>query len=85
MLHEKGVLYAPDYVINSGGLISVFYEGEPADKIMAMIYDQVFGVLDRIFGMSMDTNMDCATIADDLSRKMLSEKQYAPMAQRQAA
>lgn len=85
LLHDKGVLYAPDYVINSGGLISVFYEGEPADKIMAMIFDQVFGVLDRIFGMSMDKNMDCATIADELSTKMLSEKQYAPMPQRQAA
>ena len=26
MLREKGILYAPDYVINAGGLINVFHE-----------------------------------------------------------
>jgi glutamate dehydrogenase/leucine dehydrogenase len=26
ILHERGVLYAPDYVVNAGGLLSVLYE-----------------------------------------------------------
>lgn len=26
MLRERGILYAPDYVVNAGGLINVFYE-----------------------------------------------------------
>lgn len=29
MLHERGILYAPDYVVNAGGLINVSIETEP--------------------------------------------------------
>ncbi|HUP93080.1 MAG TPA: Glu/Leu/Phe/Val dehydrogenase dimerization domain-containing protein [Solimonas sp.] len=28
VLMERGVLYAPDYVINAGGIIDIYYEGE---------------------------------------------------------
>ncbi|HKY93131.1 MAG TPA: amino acid dehydrogenase, partial [Nevskiaceae bacterium] len=27
MLRDRGVLYAPDYVINAGGIINIHYEG----------------------------------------------------------
>jgi leucine dehydrogenase len=29
ILRDKGVLYAPDYVINAGGIINVYYETAP--------------------------------------------------------
>ena len=29
ILREKGILYAPDYVINAGGIINVYYETAP--------------------------------------------------------
>ena len=32
LLHEKGILYAPDFVINSGGLIQVADELEGFNK-----------------------------------------------------
>jgi len=31
-LHEKGILYAPDYVVNAGGLLSLLYEIGEADE-----------------------------------------------------
>lgn len=74
MLHKKGILYAPDYVINSGGLISVFYEGETADSVMEMIGRQVEMTLDRIFMLSKRENVDTASLADDLAARMLREK-----------
>lgn len=42
-LYDRGILYAPDYVINSGGLINVFvelegYSDERASEKMAQIY-----------------------------------------------
>ncbi len=74
MLMERGILYAPDYVINAGGLISVFYEGESKDSIMEMVGKQVSGALERIFMTSMEKGMDTATIADQLAEEMLQEK-----------
>lgn len=77
MLKDKNILYAPDYVINAGGLISVYYEGEARDKIMALIGDQVDRTLDRIFSLSGTKDMDTATIADDLAAKMLEENNFS--------
>ncbi len=35
MLHEQGIFYAPDYLVNSGGLISVVHEfEESADSLL---------------------------------------------------
>lgn len=51
MLHEKGIIYAPDYVINSGGVINVAdelngYNEERALKKVAKIYQNVEKVLE---------------------------------------
>ena len=31
-LHARGILYAPDYVVNAGGLISILWERGDADR-----------------------------------------------------
>jgi leucine dehydrogenase len=54
MLLERGILYAPDYVINAGGVINVAAELEPGGynvvtarrRVMA-IYDNVLSVIER--------------------------------------
>lgn len=50
-LHEMGILYAPDYVINAGGLINVYneltkYSEERATNIVLKIYDNVKKVIE---------------------------------------
>ncbi len=50
ILHQRGVIYAPDYVINSGGLINVNAEVEGWDlersrKKAAEIYDTILRIL----------------------------------------
>lgn len=55
MVREKGILYAPDYVINAGGLINVFqelagYDADLAKKKAGKIYDtllEVYAEADR--------------------------------------
>lgn len=49
MLKEKGILYAPDYVINAGGLINVYqelqgYNAESARTRAAGIYDTLLHI-----------------------------------------
>ena len=50
-LHELGIIYAPDYVINAGGVINVAdelegYNYERALKKVEMVYDNVAKVLE---------------------------------------
>ncbi len=50
-LWKKGILYAPDYVINAGGLISALYEMGRCDKatvirMTADIYDRLRAIFD---------------------------------------
>ncbi len=55
MIKDKGILYAPDFVINAGGLINVYYEllNQPKEKVEAdlkLIYDrllEIFEIADR--------------------------------------
>jgi leucine dehydrogenase len=51
-LHARGILYAPDYAINAGGLVNVAQEvlGYDADKARdktLKIYDTIFDIADR--------------------------------------
>ena len=52
-LHKRGILYAPDYVINAGGIISVAAERErdaDAEQVMARIariHDRTLQLLKR--------------------------------------
>ncbi len=51
-LFERGMIYAPDYAINAGGLINIFHEREGynhdrAWSHVAGIYDTIDGILER--------------------------------------
>jgi leucine dehydrogenase len=51
-LHRRGIVYAPDYVVNAGGIIDVAHEGaayDPSDVLDACagIYDVVLDVIER--------------------------------------
>lgn len=46
MLDEEGILYAPDYVINAGGLITVYHELEDNSKEQA--YEDAAAIADRL-------------------------------------
>ncbi|MNI82848.1 Leucine dehydrogenase [compost metagenome] len=57
-LHEMGIVYAPDYVINAGGVINIAdelngYNKERAFKQIGKIYDSITRVLEisRISGI----------------------------------
>ena len=77
-LAERGILYAPDYVINAGGIISVTLEylcrvkGEPCDinevrKRIAQIPDR----LEQIWRKSDDTGVSSDVVADRMAQKLI--------------
>ncbi|GFE81744.1 leucine dehydrogenase [Steroidobacter agaridevorans] len=74
-LHSAGVLYAPDYVINAGGIISVGREylgGATAESILAEIH-RIPVRLTEIFTRSSATNRPTSELADEMARQLLAE------------
>ena len=72
LLHEKGILYAPDFLINAGGLIhvAVIYEHASVEKSL----QQIKNIYDRaieIFEKSMQENIATNLIAERIARERL--------------
>ena len=74
ILDERDVIYAPDYVINSGGLINVNAEVEGWDlekshKKASEIYDTVYNVLE----IARDEGIPSYRAADRLGERRLAD------------
>jgi len=74
VLEERGVLYAPDYVVNSGGLIQVADEiegySEPRARAKAA---EIFDTTRRVFALAADEGVPPAVAADRLAERRMSE------------
>lgn len=72
-LHEKGILYATDYVINSGGLIFAAskYLNTPEHDMEKHI-DEIYLTLMEIFTRSTKENVPPSEIADRLAQEKLA-------------
>lgn len=69
-LHDKGILYLPDFLVNSGGLIHVagIYEtGDPqyAHNAILGIYDESLSLLERAKKENKPTNQIALKIAEE--------------------
>lgn len=71
-LRELGILYAPDYVINSGGLINVFVEleGYSADRAIEKT-QQVYNSLMEVYAIADRENISNQKAADHLAEKRI--------------
>ncbi|WP_375249347.1 Glu/Leu/Phe/Val dehydrogenase [Sphingomonas sp.] len=72
-LHDAGIVYAPDYVINAGGIINVGLEylghGDEAE-VMARIA-QIPGRLDQIWDEAEESGDPTAEVADRIARRLI--------------
>ncbi|MFG2018611.1 Leu/Phe/Val dehydrogenase [Actinomadura geliboluensis] len=73
-LADRGVLYAPDYVVNSGGVIQV------ADEIEGFNFDRakarasgIYDTTRKIFALAADDGVPPAVAADRLAERRMSE------------
>ncbi|MFT5758034.1 MAG: leucine dehydrogenase [Alteromonadaceae bacterium] len=75
VLLEKGILYAPDYVINAGGIINVALEIYPepynADEATALV-ENIYGTLMRVFEKAKSDNRPTGAIADEMAREIIA-------------
>ena len=73
-LRERGILYAPDYVINAGGLINVYSElvGWTLDRSKRKA-GEIYGVLLRIFELAAEEGITSAEAADRLAMRRVEQ------------
>ncbi|MGI9627684.1 MAG: Leu/Phe/Val dehydrogenase [Longimicrobiales bacterium] len=73
-LHQKSILYAPDYVINAGGLVNVYGElqGWDPERSKRKAGD-IYNTLLRIFKLSGDENVPTSEAADRVAESRLRE------------
>ncbi len=71
-LHQRGVLYAPDYVINGGGAMAFtsIYQGASVDEAERRVRG-IGATLDTIFEMAEETGQSPAVAARELAEKVL--------------
>lgn len=72
-LHARGILYAPDYVINAGGIINVGLEylgtgdRDEVEERIARIPER----LEQVWDESVATGDPAATVADRIARRLI--------------
>ena len=71
-LHRRGILYAPDYVINAGGVINVYGEvkGWLPEQSMRKA-GEIFGTLVRLFELARDEDLPTYRAADRLAEERI--------------
>jgi leucine dehydrogenase len=72
-LHQRGILYAPDYVINAGGIINVCTE-YVGDGDASLVRQRIEGIpvrLEQIWAESAESGRDPAAVADAMAQRLI--------------
>ena len=71
-LLKRGILYAPDYVINAGGIINVSFE-EQYDVVKATKkVEEIYDTLLDVFTKADEQNRPTGEIADEMAREIIA-------------
>jgi leucine dehydrogenase len=73
LIHQRGILYAPDYVINAGGIINVsteYLKDGDQDTVRRRI-EQIQVRLEQIWSESAETGRNPAEVADAMAMRLI--------------
>lgn len=71
-LKEMGILYAPDYVINAGGIINVSFENEYDAAVSTAKVEKIYDTLSSIFKQADEQNRTTGDVADEMARAIIN-------------
>jgi leucine dehydrogenase len=75
-LQSRGILYAPDYVINAGGIINVSteYLGDGGPDLVRSRVEAIPGRLEQIWAESAASQQDPASVADAMAQTLIGRR-----------
>jgi glutamate dehydrogenase/leucine dehydrogenase len=77
-LHERGILYAPDYLVNAGGLLSLLFElGETDEAGIVVRVEGIGPRLTALFTRSQDEGVAPHRLADRIVEERLAAARAA--------
>ena len=81
ILKEKGILYAPDFLINAGGVINCYWEviGYNRDNAMSMtenIYNTTLNIINKAEKENIPTYLAANMIAEERINQIGNIKKY---------
>ncbi len=71
-LVDAGILYAPDYVINAGGIINVSFEEDYCVKKSTKKVEEIYHTLLDVFAKADAQNKPTGIIADEMAREIIA-------------
>jgi len=75
---QKGIIYAPDYAINAGGVINCYVELKDLSAEWAIQKaDQIYETITKILKRASDEKMPSYQIANRIAEERIQEKRYS--------
>ncbi len=72
-LMNRGILYAPDYVINAGGIINVSFENNYSKDAAMKKTENIYNTLTEVFERSKRDSQPTNVIADEMARQLVAK------------
>ncbi|MCL1048842.1 amino acid dehydrogenase [Shewanella abyssi] len=72
LLKEQNILYAPDYVINAGGIINVSFEKDYDATAATAKVEEIYNTLITIFKQADAQNRTTGDVADEMAREIIN-------------
>ena len=75
-LNDRGILYAPDYVINAGGIVNVsveFHEGGYNEEVALRKIERIPQALKELWTIAKEENIPPSDAADSLAQRIIAE------------
>lgn len=73
MVEEKGILYAPDFVVNAGGIINVYYELEGYNRERALAHaERIYDTTRKIFEIAKNEKLPTYLAANRLAEERIN-------------
>jgi leucine dehydrogenase len=75
MVMDKGILYAPDFVVNAGGIINVYYELEGYNRAKALAHaEKIYDTTLNIYKISKEQNIPTYAAANHIAEQRIADK-----------
>ncbi len=73
MVEEKGILYAPDFVVNAGGIINVYYELQGYNRERALTHaERIYDTTTKIFEIAKQQKLPTYLAANHLAEERIN-------------
>ncbi|MDC8831673.1 Glu/Leu/Phe/Val dehydrogenase dimerization domain-containing protein [Alteromonas gilva] len=74
-LHQRGICYAPDYVINAGGIIDIYHQkkSDSSDDALRAHIDQIGDTLSEVYQRAEEQSLATNIIANRIAEERFSK------------